>query len=73
MNNFYPETSMIDTLQIKNETHINEALNKLDNKILECYNECCPIKMKFITSKGEIKPWINQLIKYNILKRQKKL
>ena len=63
LNNFYQKFSLI-------ETDINKALVKLDNKIMECYNECCPIKTKIISSKDQIKPWINQSIKNNIVKRQ---
>ena len=70
LNNFYQKFSMIDTTQLMIETDINEALIKLDNKIMECYNECCPIKTKIISSKDQIKPWINQSIKNNIVKRQ---
>ena len=53
-----------------NESHINEALVKLGNKILECYTECCPSKSKIISSRDQIKQWINRSIKNNILKRQ---
>ena len=38
--------SMIDISQIMTETDNNEVLIKLDNKILECYNECYPIRTK---------------------------
>ena len=61
---------MIDTTHLIVETDINEALIKLDNKIMEWYNECCPIKTKVISSKDQTKPWINQSIKSNIPMRQ---
>ena len=61
---------MIDTTHLIVETDINEALIKLDNKIMEWYNECCPIKTKVISCKAQIKPSINQSIKIYILKRQ---
>ena len=61
---------MIDTTHIMKESDNNEALTKLDNKILECYNECCPIKTKTISSKNQIKQWTNHSIENNIIKRQ---
>ena len=36
---------------------------------MECLNECCAIKTKIFSSRDQIKPWINQLIKNNILNR----
>ena len=63
LNKLYHKFSMIDTTHILNECDNNEALTKLDNKILECYNECCPNKTKIISNKDQIKPWINQSIK----------
>ena len=41
---------MIDTSLIVTEIDISEAMIKLDNKILECYNECCRIKTKIFQS-----------------------
>ena len=61
---------MIDTTQLMNETDINEALIKLGNKMMECYNECCLIKTKIVSSKDQIIPWIYQSIKNNVVKRQ---
>ena len=61
---------MIDTSQTMTEVDINEALIKLDYKKLKCYNECCPIKTRIIPSRGQIKSWVNQALKNNILKRQ---
>ena len=52
------------------ESDINEALIKLVNKIMERYNECCPLKTKVISNKDQIKPSINQSIKNNIVKGQ---
>ena len=63
LNNFYQKFSMIDSTQLMNETDINEALIKLDNKIMDRYKECCPIKAKVISSKDQIKPWIKQSLK----------
>ena len=67
---FYENFSKIDTTLLLIENDINEALIKLDNKIMECYYECCPIKPKFISSKDQSNPWVRQSIKNNILKRQ---
>ena len=63
---------MVDTSQIMIEIDIIEALVKLDNKKMECLNECCPVKTKtkIISSRHQIKPWINQSKKNNILNRQ---
>ena len=36
---------------------------------MEIYNDFCPIKTKVISCKDQIKPWINQSIKNDILKR----
>ena len=60
---------MIDSSQIMTKSVIKEALIKLDNKIMECYNECCPVKTKTISSEDQSKQWINQPMKKNILKR----
>ena len=54
---------MIDSTHLMIETDLNEALIKIDIKIMEFYNDCCPIKTKVISSKDQIKPWINQSIK----------
>ena len=67
---FYENFSKIDTTLLLIENDINEALIKLDNKTMDCYNECCTIKTKFISFKEQIKPWINQSIKNDMLKRQ---
>ena len=69
LNRFYHKFSMIDITHIINESDNNEALIELDNKILECYNECCSIKPKISSSKDQIKPWLNQSIKNIILMR----
>ena len=53
---------MVDTTQLMIETDVNEALIKVDNKIMDFYNECYPIKTKVISSKGQVRPWINQSI-----------
>ena len=53
MNSFYHKIIIIDTSQIITETDINEALIKLDNKVMECYNESCPIKQKIFSSGDE--------------------
>ena len=60
---------MIDTPQIMIETVINEAMIKLNNKTLKCYNECRPIKTDIISINVQIKPMINHSIKYNIVRR----
>ena len=65
---FYEKCSMIDTTHLMIETDINEALNKVDNKIMECYNECYPYKTKVISNKDQIKPWIKQSIENDIIK-----
>ena len=60
---------MIDTTHLIFETGNNEALIKLDNKIIECYNERFPINTKVPSSKDQIKLWNSQLIKNYILNR----
>ena len=62
---------MIDNSQKVTDRGISEALVKVNNKILECYMECRPIKKNIISSRDQIKPWIKQSIKNNISKRQK--
>ena len=40
------------------------------NDILECYNECFPIKTKIISSRDQFEPSVNQSIKNDTLKQQ---
>ena len=60
-NSFYLKLGIVDTSQIMIEIDIIEALVKIDNKIMECLNECCPVKTKTknVSSRHQIKPWIN--------------
>ena len=48
---------------ITNETDIYEVLIKLDKKVTEFYNGCCPLKAKTFSSTEQIKLWINEWIK----------
>ena len=42
----------------------------LHEKILQTYNQCCPIKTKIVSYKDSEKPWITNDIKRNMRKRE---
>ena len=70
LNNFYERfRSEVATFSIDN-SNVDSSIELLNEKILNCYNYCCPIKTKTISVKDQIKPWINSQIKENIKKRQ---
>ena len=62
---------MIDTIQKLYEADIKVALIKRGSKIMDFFNECCPIKTKITSSKHQIKPLINQSIENYIIERYK--
>ena len=51
------------------EPDADRATSLLHTKILEAYNESCPIKTKTVSVKDQLKPWITNSVKTKIKKR----
>ena len=56
--------------EILDEDNVDIAIELLHNKILSNFNNCCPIKTKFISPKDALKPWINYRVKQEIRKKE---
>ena len=54
--------------EILQGSDVNRALETLDAKILDCYNQFCPIKTKIISIKDHLKPWITRPINEKVKK-----
>ena len=52
------------------DLNVDESVEILHEKILECYNSCCPIITKTIRGNDITKPWITNEIKREIKKKQ---
>ena len=70
LNNFYERFGNEIACFPVDGDDIDVSIELLNEKILNCYNLCCPIKTKVISVKDQLKPWINSQIKENIKKRQ---
>ena len=70
LNNFYERfRSEVATFPL-DDSNVDFSIELLNEKILSCYNYCCPIKTKTISVKDQKKPWITSEIKESIKKRQ---
>ena len=70
LNNFYERfRSEVATFSL-DDNNVDFSIELLNEKILSCYNYCCPIKTKNISVKDQKKPWITSEIKESIKKRQ---
>ena len=58
-----------ENLQIPNVYDIDERIEHLHGKILENFHIFCPVKKKFVSPKGKLKPWINDSIKRDMKQR----
>ena len=56
--------------QFVNPFDCNESLNRLDDILLKEFNECCPIKSRYIKPREKKKPWINHEIRLLIKRRE---
>ena len=64
-------TTMLNAnLQNSNAENIDESIEHLHGVILENFNNCCPIKTKFLSPKDILKPWINSSIKRDMKLRE---
>ena len=57
-------TKISDVLSVAD---VDRAVISFHNKLLDFSNECCLIKTRSISVKGQLKPWINPQIK-NLVK-----
>ena len=49
---------------------LNAAFGMFEEKLLEHYNDCIPIKSKIVTSHDDNTPWMNDNLKHRIKQKQ---
>jgi len=48
---------------LTDETNVNAVVERFNSDFIKIYNECCPLRSKFLTENRYLKPWIgNDLI-----------
>ena len=67
--NFHDRFMSMNLDEILSEADPDRATSILHSKILEAFNESCPIKNKTISVKDQMKPWITHDVKLKIKKR----
>ena len=70
LQNLYDGIAMHNFASIINATEVDDAIRRLYDIIFYYYNVNCPIKVKTVSYKQKLKPWISESILGDIRKRQ---
>ena len=70
LDKLYHKVASANFSDVLSEGDVDSAVISFHNKLLNFYNECCPIKTKSISVKDQLKPWINPQIKTLIKRRE---
>ena len=65
----YDSIESLDFTDVISVDDVSVGMAMLDSIVMGYYNECCPVKTKTISYKDSLKPWIDQVVKGEIRKR----
>ena len=68
LSKFFSRFESVNFAEVLQDSGVKGAQETLDAKILDCYNQCCPMKTKIISIEDQLKPRITRPIKEKVKK-----